>query len=154
MVVQRMPESVKMASARLSLDTGVTGVVFPLRLGMNEVAVLLSLYYAGYMLPTAGYNVLMFGLWRKSDTDPPAMESDHTDMLWETVDSRQYTTESLSFTVREHVIFPQPLALLRAPRLVGTRLNTTAAYINMRLFYFNRTVSDEELARLMVKDHA
>ena len=64
MILSTKTESVKMASARLALDTSVDGVVFPLRMGKDEVAVLLSLYYVAYLVPTAGFSVLMYGLCR------------------------------------------------------------------------------------------
>ncbi len=153
-MAQPMPESVKVAPARLALDTGIKGVVFPMKLGVNEVAILLSLYYAAEMSGTAGYNILRYGLWRKSDTDPAAMEDDHTDMIWETADVNMFITESISFLTKEHVVFPWPLTLIRAPRLVGLRSNTVGGSINMRLYYLTRTVKDEDLAKLMVKDHA
>ena len=148
-----LPESVKIARAQLNLDTSLEGAKFPVYLGDDEVAVLLSIYYYWSMAATAGFNVAQFGLWRKTDTDPAAMESDHTDMIWEGVSALSYVTESLQLSGSEHIILPWPLILVRAPRLVGLRIGAIAA-VYMRLYYLIQKVSDEELAKLMVKDHA
>ncbi|MBA7687601.1 hypothetical protein ES703_96065 [subsurface metagenome] len=152
-MAQALPESVKMVRAQLSLDTSMGGVKFPIHLGDDEVAVLLSLYWYWSMAATAGYNIVQLGLWRKTDTDPAAMESEHTDMIWEGVSALSYVTESLQLSGSEHIILPWPLILVRAPRLVGLRIGAIAA-VYMRLYYLIQKVSDEELAKLMVKDHA
>ena len=150
-----LPESVKIARVGFSLGTAIEGERFPIHLGDNEVAILLSIYYCWYTMATAGYNVMQVGLWRKTDTNPPAMESDHTDMIWEWTDARQFAAAtSMQFSGQDHIILPWPLILIRAPRLVGLRMNVTTAYINMRLYYLVQKISDEKLAELMVKDHA
>ena len=149
-----LPESVKIARVELALELALGGLPFPVNLGQDEVMVLLSLYYTFEVTATAGYDIVRFGLWRKSDVNPVAMRTDHTDMIWETSDVRLFITESLSFSGREHVIFPWPLILIRSPRLVGLRAQTAGAHVDMRLYYLIQKVSDEKLAELMVKDHA
>lgn len=149
-----LPESVKIARAGLPLALTLEGLPFPVNLGQNEVMVLLSLYYTFEITVTVGFCTTRFGLWRKTDTNPAAMQTDHTDMIWETGDARVYVNESTESSDREHVIFPWPLILIRPPRLVGLRIQADASHVDMRLYYLIQKVSDEKLAELMVKDHA
>jgi len=153
-VVARLPESVKIARARLSLDVSLAGVPFPLNLGTNEVAILLSFYYHWFGVATAAANTIYMGIWKKTDTNPPVISTSHTDMIWNLIETLTFVTESLKQSGKEHVILPQPLVLVRAPRLVGFHASFTSATLEMRLFYRIQRVSDEELAKLMVKDHA
>ncbi|MBA7682112.1 hypothetical protein ES703_90458 [subsurface metagenome] len=154
MVKISLPESVKIARVELPLDLALSGSPFPVNMGHDEIMVLLSLYCTWEMTATAGYDIVRFGLWRKSDTDPVAMRTDHTDMIWETSDVRLFVTESMAFSSREHIVFPHPLVLIRPPRLVGLRVQTAGAHVDMRLYHIIRKVSSDELAKLMVKDHA
>ncbi|MBA7678312.1 hypothetical protein ES703_86585 [subsurface metagenome] len=150
-----LPESVKTSRVSIAADTSMGGVPFPMHLGDNEVAVLLSIWYFWYGAPTAASNIVYFGLWRKTDSDPSAMGTAHTDMLWRL---SEHVLSAVGGTVRTsgkgHVILPWPLILIRPPRLVGLRAAFASATVDMQLFYTIQKVSDEELAKLMVKDHA
>ena len=150
----QLPETVKIAWAELSLDTSISGSPFPLHLGVNEVAILLSFYYHWRGGSGVGDNLASVGIWRKTDTDPTGIFIAHTDMIWTLSEGNRFIAESVWQSGKEHVILPWPLVLIRAPRLVGLREIFTSVTVDMRLFYIIQKVSDEELAKLMVKDHA
>ena len=151
-----LPESVKTCRTGIETTTSKTGSPFPMTLGTDEIAILLSFYYWWRGVVAAGNNVINIGLWRKTDTDSPSagLTIDHTDMVWNLCENINFVTESVKQSGKEHVILPYPLVLIRAPRLEAYRSTFTAVAVEMRLFYFIEKVTDEELAKLMVKDHA
>jgi len=150
----QLPETVKIARADLAGVTALVGTPFPMNLGVNEVAILLSFYWSAIGTPVAGTNLGYIGLWRKTDADPAAIMVVHTDMIWSLRVQILHVAETVRSSWHEHVILPWPLILIRAPRLIGLSDTFTAVTIQMRLFYTIQKVSDEELAKLMVKDHA
>ena len=151
-----LPESVKVARAGMSVALTLEGTPFPMHLGDNEVAILLSLYYWWYGALGAGSNNAGMGLWRKTDSDPPGGDllTDHTDMLWNIIESVEFVTESVVASGKDHIIFPWPLVLIRPPRLMTWMQVFASLRVEVRLFYLIQEISDEELAKLMVKDHA
>ena len=149
-----LPETVKISRQELVSVTTKVGTPFPMNLGPNEVIVLLSFYWNIIGSMNAGVNIGYMGLWRKTDSNPPAMVTGHTDMIWSIRVQNYFTTESVISSWNEHVILPWPLVLIRPPRLIGLATVMTGVSMEMRLFHIIQEVTDEELAKLMVKDHA
>lgn len=156
-MVQPMPESVKVARVGFTPGGTLGGETFPMIMGDDEVVVLMSLDYWWRGTLAAGENRVEMGLWRKSDeaNDPPLVPFiEHTDMIWGTVVSIDFTTESHANSGKDHIVFPWPMVLIRPPRFLARVLVLTGSLIEARLYYHTRKVTDIELARLMVKDHA
>jgi len=152
-----LPESVKVALATFVPDATVTGDTFDMNLGINEVAVMLSLYYWWKGVPAAGGNFCRMAIWRKSDEkyDPAGLVFNrHTDIIWDLMEIYNFVTESVWCGGKGHVIFPWPVILIRPPRLLAQVALMTTPIVSARIYYLIQKVSDEELAKLMVKDHA
>lgn len=142
-----------------ALPTGaLEGHAFDVKLGDNEVMILKAMHYWWYGLLQPGINVGHFGLWRKTDSDPPAnvwVSGAKTDMVWHGLAGVLYAVgQSIRATEGETITFPDPLVLIRPPRLVMIMELVQAVNWSMRIYYVLRKVSDEQLAKLMVKDHA
>jgi len=153
-----MPESVKWVAVHqyIATPTGETGFAFNLKLADDEVMMLLALHYWWSGVLAAGNGSVTLALWRKTDTDPSNVfdEDDSPDMIWSEKHGLKWVTESLVASKARDITFPWPIVLIRPPRaIIGTGL-FTAMRVTMRLYYTLREVREEDLARLMVKDHA
>lgn len=150
----RLPETVKIARVGLSATTNFEGDRAPINLGRDEVVLLMSLYYWWSAFLSAGENIINIGLWKRTDTDPPAVLTDHTDLIWSTRHVKKFVTESVSASGNELIHFPKPLILIRPPRVIASRAIATSATVDVRLFYQILKVSKDQMAMLMMKDHA
>lgn len=153
-----MPESVK-TSYQVIIQAAPSpkeGSPFQILIGHDEVMVLLGLHYFWTMGFGAGNNVVDIGLWRKTDTDPTRSIPEETgdDMIWSEEATVLFVTESISSSEHREFIFPKPLVLIRAPRLMWRYTVGTDFVLGMRLYYELREVTEVELAKLMIKDHA
>lgn len=138
-----------------ALEIAVAGVPFGLKLGDKEVMAVWSMYYWAILGLAAGASQVWMGLWRKTDSNPETADwTRKSDFLWDRICSHHFITESLEADDSEQVGFDPPLVLIRAPRLVARRSTAASGTVKMRLYYTIEKVTDEELARLMVKDHA
>jgi len=153
-----MPESVKSMWVGIPLaNPGTSDRRFDIKLGCKEVIVALAIDYSWIGSPTIGTDVVAAALWRKSDTIPAGTiwdNADSPDMVWNRTEALNVVAESIRAGFADHIAFPRPIALIRPPRLwVETQVVTGVTY-EARLYYLIREINDEDLAKLMVKDHA
>lgn len=154
-----LPESVKSTEVNGFIAAGgaLEGHAFDVKLADDEVMILKQLQYWWYSTLVAGANIVHFGLWRKTDSDPPANIWDTGEaqsMVWHRLMSTFYAAAaSVDPNGFDTIDFPYPIILIRAPRcMVMTQTMTNFAW-SMRLYYSLYKVTARELAELMVKDH-
>lgn len=157
-----LPETVKWTEEHGFFGVGagaIAGYPFDIKIGPKEVMILMGLHYWWYGTLQIGDNVAHLGLWRKTDSDPSATvwsSGAFQDMMWHRVTciSEGAAGESVVSGDAAEITFPYPIVLIRSPRaLIEVQTVINVAW-SMRLYYLLREVSNEELAKLMVKDHA
>ena len=152
----QLSETVKMTRIGVVLASpGAEGYAFNINIASDEIMVLQSLYHWWTGTFVAGINTAEFTLWRKTDSNPPGYGFDDSpDIVWHTRYKINFVTESINQGNDGYITFPSPLVLIRPPRLYVRTTTMTGANLEMRLYYILRKVSDIDLAKLMVKDHA
>ena len=150
----RMSEFAKVARASMLPTIHLAGVRFGMELGENEVALVHNLHWYWYGTAAAGSNSVSFGLFRKTDSLPPNVWSDHTDTIWLIRDSKKFVTESVSIGGNGNVVFPAPIPLIRPPQLITQIAVILTSCIGMRLYYTVQKLTTADMAKLMAKDHA
>lgn len=157
-MVKSMPESVKWTEIHGLIATpGDENTPYKVKLGGDEVMILLGIHYWWHGTLTAAANAVHMGLWRKTDSDPPTnvyADGDSPDMVWSEEYVSEFVTESLVASKARDITFPRPIVLVRAPRAIFSMAALANVYYSMRLYYLLSEVSDVDLAKLMVKDHA
>ena len=158
-MAQPMPESVKSVRVGVALPAAATpkSAKFEIKIGDDEVMILQAMEYSWYGTLQVGQNLVVAGLWRKSDEHPPGQIAENAgspDMIWNRNEAISFVAESADAGRSGFVTFPRPLVLIRPPRLLLLTLTVTAVQYEARLYYALRRVSSDDLARLMVKDHA
>lgn len=161
-----LPETVKFAKIGYvcTADANtVDGRDFKLMLGPKEIALLLSIrVFIDFAPITDGEAV--WALYRKSL--PAALTQDDmgaTPHFWAEKDDIcaygcvRYKGEpggGNAGNQMDDYVFPHPLVVIRNPALwIINRQGSSFPHFAM-LYYLTRTVTDEDLAKLMVKDHA
>lgn len=145
--------------SRVHLTTSLVEQVegkFALNLGKNEVAELLAIYQHANM--AAVDHVIRYGVYRKSDSAPVLADHDATseDNNWILISA----IHSGAATYLGPIIFdkmikmPPGIVLVRSPRLVVESLQAILVVFVLTLYYRVKTVSNDELAKLMVKYHS
>lgn len=156
--MSHLPETIKSIIAVYSAIEAVkVGKRFELALGPNEVMVVLAIDYNFHGTVAAGNNVIRWGLWRKTDALPAG--SIHAlagsqDMIFSRISSAEFVTESLASSGDGFITLPWPLVLIRPPQLLYRTSDYATMSLMVRLWYVLHEVSNDELAKLMVKDHA
>jgi hypothetical protein len=152
-----MPESIKQTEVNTVIQPAlIAGKPFQVQMaGKNEIMVLHSMYYWFHGTLVAGDNEVKLGLWRKTDSNPADLfaDGDADDMLWNLHWGTFHAAESVRSSYNEHVIFPLPVVLIRAPRMLIRTSVITSLELSVRLYYQLKVVSDSTMAELMVKDH-
>lgn len=154
-----LPESIKSTEVNgyIAVGGAMEGHAFDVKLAPNEVMILKQLEYWWYSTLVVGANIVHFGLWRKTDTDPPADIWDTGEaqsMVWHRLLSTFFAVgTAVSPRGFDTITFPYPVILVRAPRcMVRTETMINFAW-SMRLYYALYEASEMELAKLLVKDH-
>lgn len=157
-----LPETIKVAKcgypAGVPAGPGLTYIPVPVQMGPQEVALLHALQW---IIATAAPNAdsLQSVLWRKS---LPAQKANLLTTWREDTDVIDYyATENYWGSdvgygdpyKQIYKVLPRPLLLIRPPQLVAVSATANTS-VNLWLWYTVITVTDEELARLMIKDHA
>lgn len=153
-MIKQIKDSVKISRIAHVPGAILSGLPFAMNMGKNEVILLMALDFSWNGVAAAGENIISVGLWKKTDTDPTTVITEHSDMLWTRVIRVKHVAESVGSSGSEFLVFPAPLVLIRAPRIVGTSAVFTSPQTIMRLQYRILKVSDKDLAELMVKDHS
>lgn len=153
-MIKQIKESVKISRLAHTPGALISGLPFAMNMGKNEVILLMALDFSWSGIGAAGENIISVGLWKKTDTDPVTVITDHSDMIWTRVIRVKHVAESIGTSGSEFLVFPAPLVLIRAPRIVGTSAVFTSPQTIMRIHYKILKVTDKDLAELMVKDHA
>ncbi|KKL89745.1 hypothetical protein LCGC14_1911620 [marine sediment metagenome] len=159
-MAQPMPESVKVARAGhvIATPTTIAGEKFDIKIGPDEIMVLLAFHWWWRAeLGAAGVGDVVMGLWRKSETMPPGNDcfEESPDMIWAQTDTIFTTAvgqDDLSNAA--YITLPWPLTLIRPPQFVMRTTRLLNIRAEMRLYYLLREISNVDLAKLMVKDHA
>lgn len=155
-----LPETVKVAHWYLAVSTGVVvsrAQIQGMGIGKNEVAILLGLKWI-IDSDLSGVNfVLRMALWRKSDVAWQYGNLQQLNIQYEKdiVWSMKTTRLDLNSMGKEEdtFIFPYPVVLIRKPQIIG-HASLAAVTTGGFLYYVTEQVTDEQLAKLMVKDHA
>lgn len=153
-----LPETVK--RAQITIFSSGAGSQdqkkLPIKPGDKEVAILL-----GCQFTLVGSNISFFyrtGIYKKSDVTP-AMSGGYTDFdsneHWIYVQPDvQVPSVAGSRAIRWQFFFPYPIVLLRPPQWCGYAIDDTGGWRATCLaYYLLQKVTDEQLAKLMVKDH-
>lgn len=146
-----LPETVKIEKVSLTCDGNVVTAKADWGIGPKEVAVLLAVRFIVDTLPDNA--VWFWALNRKSQGQPSEITMAETAGLTDIIagGGGSTLTKVGQFCAAEDFTFPYPVILLRPSQIMveGTTGITCGAY----LYYLVERVSDEDLAKLMVKDH-
>lgn len=153
-----MIETTKISRVHLtSALIGQTSGKFELNLGKDEVAELQAVYQFVNMSDPA--HVVRYGIYRKSDTDPldisdlPAVALDKNWILWTGFHSG--IAGFLGPVLKNEMLnMPPGIMMIRSPRLVAATLENITYNLMVALYYRTKTVSKDELAKLLMKYHA
>lgn len=149
-------ESIKIAYAVMVIGT-TDGVKFNMSLAPDEIIHLKALHYI--VSPTAvvpGTNVIRLALYRKSDKNPISLANNEedSDIVWRTLIIKELAlNQSMTLSQSEMIHFPQPLILIRPPRLITEKIGLAGVIARMRLYYTIKNATKNEIAKLMLKDH-
>jgi len=149
-------ETVKIAHAGLVIAAAgiIEGKTFSVTVGKGEVIHLLALNWYVNGVLAAGNNTWDIGLWKKPDSQPSSIFTDHTDLVYGLTTGKKFVAESVPISEKGDFYFPQPFVLIRPPRMIARTSVTTSATIKMTIYYKIVKVSEAEMIKLMMKDHA
>ena len=157
-MAQPLPESVKVARAAHDIvePTTIDGQRFDIKMGPDEVMVLLAFHVWWTALSATGNNAVHMGLWRKSESMPQGTNCfvSSPDMIWAEKDALFHDTVVTDGGKSQYIQLPWPMILIRPPQYCVRTVIMTNFFSEMRLYYLLRDVNDVDLAKLMVKDHA
>lgn len=164
-----LPDTVKIAKAYKKLAATTEYEDFEIELGMNEVAVILASQFNVHQATGNNAEVDAW-IWQRtfpsevptdwSDADVPGWIEDSRVIdyfKW----GRHYTIAGATYGFESNIannyykVYPYPQVCVRSPQLV-TLCNNASALVKLScmIWYLIEKVSDKELAKLMVKNHA
>ena len=145
-------ESIKTDTLAILPIATVEGDKYKINVGSNEVIALkaLNIEVWGQGL-IAGANVITVGLYRKSDKFPAS--DDDVDIIWSFTWRIRFVTESIDISYNDMIHFPQPLYLIRPPRLIHSSSGFIAPEIVVKLYYMIKVLPDVDMTKLRMKDH-
>lgn len=132
-------------------------VEIPIKPGDDEVALVLAVEWHHHYAGAAG-NLTWSYLWKKSY--PAEFKGNSTIVNLPGNESDIIDTELASFAVSpsqmiktEYRVFPYPVVVLRPLQLVSQSYVDAITHVYVSVWYVFQKVTEESLARLMVKDH-
>lgn len=162
-----MLETVKVALAGGVTISSAKQVKIPIALGDLEVALLHKIRVVCDQSQSASAWVMNWALWRKSDADYTAGKeirvinvAEHGDFIAAGSIMNQYNLQGAAglaqgrYNLSDDFTFPKPMVVIRPPQILVKTAGTSGFIFGVLLYYTTLEVSKDELARLMVKDHA
>ncbi|MBA7681229.1 hypothetical protein ES703_89566 [subsurface metagenome] len=153
----QLPASVKVAKSSINCTNAIVYDEIPIYPGEKEVALLLA---TNWLLVSPVANRLEGLIWKKAH---PAVKANIFTQYVQEEDVIDYEQTFIISTTAEGIwqgsigrykAYPQPLVLIRPPQLVTIGLVMTSGIVVVTCYYVFQRVTDEQLAKLMVKDHA
>lgn len=155
----QLPETIRVEKVGGASIIGITSLPIQWGMGKKEVAILLGVRFVIDELGGAINDAyLRWALDRKSEGAPGSLLLEDTQDLTHIICGGGavgvVVVEGATFGfMTEDFIFPYPVVLIRP-----SQIHLESAYNGIKcgayLYYVTQTVSDEQLAKLMVKDHA
>ncbi len=130
---------------------------FKLNLGKNDVAIVYKIQFLlDLFVPNHSVKV---GVYRKTDeveSNIGVRDQVVEDRNWLMVGSYDTgdATYTGSFAINKDINFSPPLVLIRSPQLTLKNNDAESAGLIGSIFYTLKTISDKDMARLMMKYHA
>lgn len=165
-----IPDSVKvLVAGKEPLSTNVDTIPLKFNVGRDEIIVLLQVNVIGNVpsLHTPIHH--RWAIWKKSDEEWPQDNLNITDLAKESdiIAGGEYqkTYQALGEqdgvsaagpgVVGDKVLFPYPVIMIRNPQFLFEPVGSYQTHhIGVICYYLIEKVTNETLARLMVKDHA
>ena len=145
-------ESVKFDTICMLPVATLSGQKFKIDVGSKEVIALKAINVETWGQGLiAGANVITIGLYRKSDKLP--YTDDDVDIVWSFTWRIRFVTESIDISYNEMIWFPQPLYLIRSPRLICSASGFISPELVVKLYYVAKVLPDIDMTRLRMKDH-
>lgn len=156
-----LPETVKVEKVGgISVGSDVESARIEWGMGKNDVVVLLAIRFIMDEVLSSTSMRMIWSLFRKSDADPPAsiLMADtfgNSDIVAGGGIAYPLLTGVAATlnTMSEDFLFPYPMMLIRPSQFL-VQGNVASINWGAYLYYLIERVTDETLAKLMVKDHA
>ena len=157
----KLPEIVRVARVGVTTINGMVAAPVKLAVGKDEVAVLLAVRFKIDDM-SGGVNdaTLRWCIYRKSEGDPPEGSlitqdiQDNDDIIAGGGFYAVLVTSGAVFgTLTEDFVFPYPVVLVR-PCQVLFETSYVGIQCGMYLYYLRQKIGDDDLTKLLVKDHA
>lgn len=149
---------IRKASVRKLVSGTLQSTRIPVSLGSDEVGLLMASNIQVDQ-QTAGSNYVKSWIYKKSEKVPT--KTDWINTGWLSDDSvmdyslyRQVQATAVGFGItssRDYKVYPEPLIFIRPPSLLTYG---GAAYLELFLWFKTVKMTKEQIAKLMVKDHA
>lgn len=160
-----LPATVKVAGVSLYVPAAATvyGVKLPVHMGKNEILVVLAARFVFEPTTSEHDMMILWGMWRKSEATWPHTTLSILNLAEEAdivasggmVQASSVGATGISIgTITEDFVFPYPLVLIRAPQILFESPDNSEFPVGLWVYYLTQRVTDDELAALMVKDHA
>lgn len=154
-----MPESVKVLTlAGRTENTQVGSTRIDWALGRNEIAIMLGIRVV-FQNDIGLDNDLNWAIFRKSEAEPPPTLILYAQQaLSDFVAGGRIATDISgpglnALNCSDDFLFPYPLVLIRPSQFLTESKSSLVEWVAY-LYYLTQEVTDEQLAKLMVKDHA
>lgn len=150
-------DRLRVAKASIDCTNALVYSQIPILPGEDEVALLLA---TNWLLVNTVANRIEALIWRKAHPATKGNIFAQFVIEEDVIDYEQNFMVSTTAagewqgTVARYKVYPQPLVLIRPPQLVTVGLVGTSGLVVVTCYYTLQRVTDEQLAKLMVKDHA